>query len=337
MNDKKIWMPLFGGVLLLIFILNLSFGTIKIPFGKVVAILLGDTEIKQSWQYIVLNYRLPKAVVAILVGVALSVSGLLMQTLFRNPMAESYVLGISSGAGLGVALVILGSSLLPTVLVSIFTSSYGIVLVSVLGSFFLLLLVLFVSNRVRNTVTVLIVGIMFGSFANALVSILTFLSSAEQLKRYTLWTLGSLGNITWDMIGIFAGCIFVGLCGSLLAVRSLDAFLLGDNYASSMGINILKSRNYIILITSLLAGASTALVGPIAFIGLAVPHIVRLIIQVSSHRTLIIASAFLGAIIMLICDMIVQIKGDTFLLPINAVTSIFGAPIVIWLLVRKRV
>lgn len=336
MKDKKIWIPLFGILLLIFFIVNLSFGTIKIPFQKVIAILLGDTEIKQSWQYIVLNYRLPKATVAVLVGIALSVSGLLMQTLFRNPMAESYVLGISSGAGLGVALVILGSALLPPALVSVFTSSYGIVLVSVLGSFFLLLLVLFVSNRVQNTVTVLIVGIMFGSFANALVSILTFLSSAEQLKRYTLWTLGSLGNITWDMIALFAGCTVLGLFGSLLTVKSLDAFLLGDNYASSMGIDVLKSRNYIILITSLLAGASTALVGPIAFIGLAVPHIVRLILQVSSHRTLIIASAFLGAIIMLICDVIVQVKGDSFLLPINAVTSIFGAPIVIWLLVRKR-
>lgn len=323
--------------LLILFIFNISMGSIHIPFSKVISVLLGEEEVKETWRYIILNYRLPKAIVAVLVGVALSISGLLMQTLFRNPMAESYVLGISSGASLGVAILILGVSFLPTTVVSIFTSTYGIALVSILGSLGLLFLVLLVSNSVRNTVTVLIVGLMFGSFANAIVGILTYFSSAEQLKRFAFWSLGSLGNLSWESITLFAIVAGIGVLGSMLLIRALDAMLLGDNYASSMGINVKKARNMIILVTSLLAGISTALVGPIAFIGLAVPHIARLILKVSSHRYLIITTALLGGVLMLICDMLTQIKGEQFLLPINAVTSIFGAPIVIWLILRRKV
>ncbi|MCA4793417.1 FecCD family ABC transporter permease [Myroides odoratimimus] len=323
--------------LLILFIFNISMGSIHIPFSKVISVLLGEEEVKETWRYIILNYRLPKAIVAVLVGVALSISGLLMQTLFRNPMAESYVLGISSGASLGVAILILGVSFLPTTVVSIFTSTCGIALVSILGSLGLLFLVLLVSNSVRNTVTVLIVGLMFGSFANAIVSILTYFSSAEQLKRFAFWSLGSLGNLSWESIALFAIVVGIGVLGSMLLIRALDAMLLGDNYASSMGINVKKARNMIILVTSLLAGISTALVGPIAFIGLAVPHIARLLLKVSSHRYLIITTALLGGVLMLICDMLTQIKGEQFLLPINAVTSIFGAPIVIWLILRRKV
>ncbi|SHM63092.1 iron ABC transporter permease [Myroides odoratimimus] len=323
--------------LLILFIFNISMGSIHIPFSKVISVLLGEEEVKETWRYIILNYRLPKAIVAVLVGVALSISGLLMQTLFRNPMAESYVLGISSGASLGVAILILGVSFLPTTVVSIFTSTYGIALVSILGSLGLLFLVLLVSNSVRNTVTVLIVGLMFGSFANAIVGILTYFSSAEQLKRFAFWSLGSLGNLSWESITLFAIVVGIGVLGSMLLIRALDAMLLGDNYASSMGINVKKARNMIILVTSLLAGISTALVGPIAFIGLAVPHIARLLLKVSSHRYLIITTALLGGVLMLICDMLTQIKGEQFLLPINAVTSIFGAPIVIWLILRRKV
>lgn len=335
--SKKIVISSLVILLGLLFIFNISVGSIHIPFGKIVEVLTGGVDAKETWRYIILNYRLPKAIVAVLVGVALSISGLLMQTLFRNPMAESYVLGISSGASLGVAILILGTAFLPTAFVSVFTSSYGIALVSVLGSLGLLFLVLLVSNSVQNTVTVLIVGLMFGSFANAIVSILTYFSSAEQLKRFAFWSLGSLGNVSWDVIILFAIVVFMGVLGSLLLIRSLDAMLLGDNYASSMGVNVKTARNLIILVTSLLAGVSTAFVGPIAFIGLAVPHIARLLLKVSSHRYLIISTALLGGILMLVCDMLTQIKGEQFLLPINAVTSIFGAPIVIWLILRRKV
>lgn len=324
-------------LLIVVFVLNIGMGSIHIPFKNVLLVLTGETDVKETWRYIILNYRLPKAIVAVLVGIALSISGLLMQTLFRNPMAESYVLGISSGASLGVAFLILGTAFLPVQLISILTSSYGIAIVSILGSLGLLLLVLLVSNTVRNTVTVLIVGLMFGSFANAVVSILTYFSSADQLKRFAFWSMGSLGNLAWDTILLFSVIVFVGLVGCVFLVRILDALLLGDSYASSMGINIRNSRNLIILVTSLLAGASTAFVGPIAFIGLAVPHMARLLLKVSSHRYLISSTALLGGILMLVCDMLTQIKGESFLLPINAVTSIFGAPIVIWLLLRNKV
>ncbi|MVX34847.1 FecCD family ABC transporter permease [Myroides sp. LoEW2-1] len=333
---KKMIALLLCFSIFVVFILNISTGTIRIPFDSVVAILLGDEEMKSTWRYIVLNFRLPKALVAMLVGGALSVSGLLMQTLFRNPMAESYVLGVSSGAGLGVAILFLGSSILPASLVSLLSSTYGVAIISILGSFLLLLLVLSVSYKVKNTATILIVGIMFGSFANAAISILTFFSSAEEIKRFTFWALGSLGNLSYEVISFFAFVVLIGLLGALSLARGLDALLLGDNYASSMGINLKLTRNSIIVVTALLAGVSTAFVGPIAFVGLAVPHITRMLFRVNQHRSLIYYSAGIGAILMLLCDMLTQIGGDHFLLPINAITSLFGAPIVIWLLLKSR-
>lgn len=323
--------------LLFFFLLNISFGSIRIPFKDVISILIGGESSRETWQYIILHYRLPKAIVCILVGIALSVSGLLMQTLFRNPMAESYVLGISSGAGLGVAFLFLGSSFLPTTILNMFTSKYGVAFVAILGSFLLLFLILAVSVKVKNTVTILIVGLMFGSFSNAIISVLTYWSTAEELKRFTFWSMGSIGNVGYDTIRIFSLIVLMGLGGSLLLVRTLDALLLGDNYAQSMGVNIKRARNKIIIVTALLAGVSTAFVGPIAFIGLAVPHITRLLLKVSTHRTLIIWSSFIGATLMLCCDLLTQINGEAYLLPINAITSIFGAPIVIWLLLRNRI
>lgn len=333
---KKFWLPLFIGLLLLSFVANLSFGTVKIPFEKIIQILLGNDEVKQTWSYIVLNYRLPKAITAILVGSSLAVSGLLMQTLFRNPMAESYVLGISSGASLAIAIVIMGSAFLSDGILYVVTSPYGLVLVSVLGSFLLMLLVLAVSNKVKNSMTILIVGLMFGSFAGAIISILTYWSNAEQLKRYSLWMLGSLGNLSWQMIFLFVLCVVVGVVLSIASSRTLDALLLGDTYARSLGINVKKARNRIILITSLLAGAGTAFVGPIAFVGLAVPHIARLLLQSSRHIDLIVLCVFIGAVLMLLCDILAQANGEGFLLPINAITALFGAPIVVYLLLKKR-
>ncbi|MEC4114556.1 FecCD family ABC transporter permease [Myroides pelagicus] len=321
---------------LVIFIANISTGSISIPFTKVIAILSGNEDVKNAWRYIVLDYRLPKAIVAILVGVALSISGLLMQTLFRNPMAESYVLGISSGAGLGVACLILGSSFLPIGLRFLLTSSYAIAVVSILGSFFLLLLILMVSTKVKSTTTLLIVGIMFGSFANAAVSILTFFGSAEEIKKFIFWSMGSLGNLTMEVIGLFTVIVIVGLFGALYLARELDALLLGDNYASSMGVDVKRTRNQIVLVTALLAGVSTAFVGPIAFIGLAVPHMTRLLFGINQHSKLIVYSAILGSGLMLICDLLTQLNGDQYLLPINAITSMFGAPIVVWLLLKNK-
>jgi len=298
--------------------------------------LTGGNSSKETWEYIIINYRLPKAIAAILVGMGLSTSGLLMQTLFRNPLAGPYVLGLSSGASLGVAMVILGASLLPIGLSSVLLSSYGIVLASSLGSFLVLLAVLAVAQRLRDTMAILIVGLMFGSLTSAIVSTLTYFSTAEQLQKFTFWSLGNLGNLSWSSIVILSLCVAIGLLLSLFSIKPLNALLLGENYARSLGMNYEKTRFIIIFATSILAGSITAFAGPIAFVGLAVPHIAKLVFQTSNHTVLFWSTLLFGAIIMLVCDSISQLPGSDLTLPINAVTSIFGAPIVIWLLIRKR-
>jgi len=322
--------------MVLLLMINISLGSVSIPMKAVMNSLTGGHAGKETWDYIILNYRLPKAIAAILVGMGLSISGLLMQTLFRNPLAGPYVLGLSSGASLGVAMVILGSACLPVFLSSILLSSYGIVLASSLGSFLVLLAVLAVSQRLRDTMAILIVGLMFGSFTSAIVGTLTYFSSAEQLQKFTFWSLGNLGNLSWYSIGILSCCVLIGLLMSFLSVKPLNALLLGENYARSLGLNYKKTKLIIILATSILAGSITAFAGPIAFIGLAVPHIAKLVFQTSNHTILFWSTLLLGASMMLICDSIAQLPGSDSILPINAVTSIFGAPIVIWLLVGKR-
>lgn len=319
-----------------LFLLNISLGSINIPIKDVYTSLLHGSCSKESWNYIILNYRLPKAIVAILIGIGLSVSGLLMQTLFRNPLAGPYVLGLSSGASLGVAIVILGASLLPISLSEFFLSSFGIIIASSLGSFIVLVSVLVIAKRLRDTMAILIVGLMFGSLTSAIVGSLTYFSSAEQLQKFTFWSLGNLGNLTWNSITILCFCVVLGLVLSVFSIKPLNALLLGENYARSLGINYKKTKYIILFATSILAGSITAFVGPIAFIGLAVPHIAKLVFQTSNHKILFWSTLLFGAIIMLICDSITQIPGTEIILPINAITSIFGAPIVIWLLVSKR-
>lgn len=321
--------------IILLFLINLSVGSVNIPLKEVFNILSGQEASKHTWEYIISNYRLPKAIVAILVGIGLSLSGLLMQTLFRNPLAGPYVLGISSGASLGVAIIVLGASILPVIL-PISQSDYGLVFAASLGSFLVLLSVLSVAQRLKDTMAILIVGLMFGSITSAVVSVLTYFSTGEQLKKFTLWALGSLGNQSWNAIGLLTIITIVGLVLSYLCIKPLNALLLGENYAKSMGINFNQTKHIIIIATSLLAGSITAFVGPIAFIGLAVPHLAKLLFQTSDHKILFWATISLGAIIMLLCDTIAQMPGFDFILPINAVTSIIGAPVVIWLLVKKK-
>ncbi len=323
-------------ILVLTLILNISLGQVAIPFREVIKSLLGSTASKDTWEYIIFNFRLPKAITAILVGVGLSTAGLLMQTLFRNPLAGPYVLGLSSGSSLGVAFVILGSVVLPAFLSEIILSSYGIILASCFGSFLVMLLVLLVSQRIRDTATLLIVGLMFSSFTGAIVSVLTYFSSADQLQRFTFWSMGSLGNLSWQNLLILTITILIGLALSLFSIKSLDALLLGENYAKSMGLNLKKSRYTIVFATSILAGSITAFAGPIAFVGLAVPHLSKLLFQTSNHKILFWSTIVIGGILMLFCDTISQLPGLDFTLPINAITSIIGAPIVVWLLIRKK-
>jgi iron complex transport system permease protein len=339
LNNRKRNLFLFsllGLGLIALFFVNISFGSITIPFKEVYTSLTGGQASKSTWEYIIINYRLPKAITAVLVGMGLSISGLLMQTLFRNPLAGPDVLGLSSGASLGVAFMILGASVLPSFLSTLLLSSYSLVLASTLGSAIVLLAVLLVSQRLRDTMAILIVGLMFGSFTSAIVGVLTYFSSAEQLQKFTFWSMGNLGNLPWSSIQILSICVGLGLLLSAASIKPLNALLLGENYARSLGLNFKRSRLIILFATSILAGSITAFAGPIAFIGLAVPHIAKLIFQTSNHSVLYWSTLLLGAAIMLVCDVISQMPGMEVTLPINAITSLFGAPVVIWLLVRKR-
>lgn len=339
MINQKTYTQQFIGLsiaLVVLMFFSISLGSVSIPVSEIFDILTGSSSSKQSWELIVLNFRLPKAVTAILVGSGLSISGLLMQTLFRNPLAGPFVLGISSGASLGVALLILGSSILGGVLTSLVISNWAIAIASSLGAALVLFAVLLAANKVRNTMSILIIGLMFGTITAAIISVLTYFSSAQQIQQYVFWSFGSLGNLSWSEVSVFTIIFLAGVLALLQVFKPLNAFLLGENYAKSLGINIVRSRNIILLVTSLLTGVITAFAGPIAFIGLAVPHITKLIFKTSNHKVLVPAVGLLGAIILLICDMIAQLPMSEFTLPINAVTSLFGAPVVIWLLIRKK-
>jgi len=323
-------------ILVLCFFMNVSLGSVSIPFKDVFNSLIGGSTENENWQHIIQGYRLPKAFTAILVGSGLGISGLLMQTLFRNPLAGPFVLGITSGASLGVALIIMGASVFGGAMAGLLISKWSLVIAASLGSFLVLLAVLIVSMRVRDTMAILIIGLMFGSITAAVVSVLSYFSSAEQLQQYIFWGFGSLGNLAWNELLVFFIIYSIGLVISMASIKSLNTLLLGENYAKSLGLNLKKSRLLIILATSLLAGTITAFAGPIAFIGLAIPHITRQIFNTSNHKTLLPAVFLFGAIIMLICDSIAQLPTSDYTLPINAITSLIGAPVVIWLLVRKR-
>jgi iron complex transport system permease protein len=332
-NSSSYKIPFLALSVLLVvsFLVNINLGSEYIPLKEVFDSLFGN-----SSSYIILNYRLPKAITAILVGSGLGISGLLMQTLFRNPLAGPFVLGISSGASLGVAIVILGSGLFGGIFGLFFMSKWSIVIAASLGSFLVLLSVLIVSTKIRDTMAILIIGLMFASITAAIVSVLSYLSSAEQIQQYIFWGFGSLGNLSWDELFIFSILFVLGILLSTASIKSLNTLLLGENYAKSLGLNIKKSRFIIIIATSLLAGTITAFSGPIAFIGLAIPHITRQVFNTSNHKILLPAVFILGAIVMLICDSIAQLPYSDFTLPINAITSLVGAPVVIWLLIRKR-
>ena len=259
-----------------------------------------------------------------------------MQTLFRNPLAGPFVLGISSGASLGAAILLMGSATLGTILGFSLSGDIALAIAASIGSFVVLAVVVVVAARVKDTLALLIIGLMFGSLTAALVSILSYFSSAEQLQRFIFWSFGSVGNLSWSQVGLLAICVLLGILIAIGLIKSLNAFLLGENYASSMGVSIKRTRFWIILATGILAGSVTAFAGPIAFIGLAVPHLCRQFFNSMHHKVLVPAVLIYGPVLLLICDTIAQLPASAYVLPINAVTSIVGAPIVIWLLVRKR-
>lgn len=323
---------LLAGILLVLFLLSISIGSVLIPLQQVVAVLFGGEVEKNAWEAIVLNFRLPKAITAVCAGAGLAFSGLQMQTLFKNPLAGPFVLGISSGASLGVAILVLAGSSLGLA----FASSIGMVTAASLGAFLVLMLIILVSVKVKDGMSLLIVGIMFGAFTSAVVSVLQYFSSADKIQDFLFWTFGSTGNLSWSDIQLFVPIVMLGILIGAVQAKPLNALLLGEHYAESMGMPVRLVRFFLILSTSLMAGVVTAFCGPVAFLGLAVPHMSRILFKTSNHFVLVPVTLLLGAIVLLFCDIIAQVPGADFVLPINAVTSLFGAPVVIWLIVKRR-
>jgi iron complex transport system permease protein len=307
---------------------------VNIKAIDIVRALFNDTG--DVTETILMKFRLPKAITALLVGIALSISGLQMQTLFRNPMAGPYVLGLSSGASLGVAFVILGfsSNLSPDSIKGI--GNWVIAAASWTGAGLIMILIMIISSRVKNIMTVLILGIMLSSGIYAIVSIMQYFSSETMLKTYILWTMGSLGNLTSSQLNVMLLSVIAGTILSLISVKMLNALLLGEEYARSIGLNVRYSRIIIITGTSILAGTITAFCGPIGFIGIAVPHLARLIFRTSDHKILIPGTILTGGIIMLISDIISQMPGSDNILPVNSVTALIGIPVVIWVILHDR-
>ncbi len=336
-NTKK-WIRIFTLLLLVLlftFFLSLTLGSVQIPLSQIFLSLWESSENK-IWERIILDFRIPKALTAMLAGSALAISGLQMQTLFRNPLAGPFILGISSGAGLGVAIVIfLGIWIGGFIEFSGIGRSWLLVSASALGSFVVLGVVLVASFRIRSSISLLIIGLMFGSVVSALVAILQYFSRAENIQAYIIWSFGSLGGLSWQELYIMVPILTLSLLGSFLLSKPLNLILIGEDYAKSSGLNLQKSRTLIIINTSILAGTVTAFCGPIAFIGLAIPHIGRILFNTSNHLLLTPIVILLGALFLLVFDIIAQLPGSEFILPINAITSMFGAPFVIWLILRK--
>ena len=338
MSRKEIKGLFFWPILLLALsvVLNLSLGSVYIPTEYIFTAFFSDTYINETWHYILMDYRLPKTITAILVGGGLSVSGLLMQTLFRNPLAGPFVLGISSGASLGVAFLVLGSGVFGGLGATLLSGPWAMVIASAAGSFLVLLAVISAASKIKDAMALLIIGLMFGSLTGAIVSVLSYFSRAEALQQFVFWSFGGLGHLTWTGVIILLVSVIIGLVVTIASLKSMNALLLGPQYAQSLGISLRKSTFLMVLATSILAGSITAFAGPIAFIGLAVPHLVRQIIGSSDHKIMVPSSFLWGSIIMLLCDTVAQIPFSSMTLPINAITSILGAPVVIWILLRRK-
>ena len=317
-------------LLVVLFFLDLLVGSVHIPLRDILGAIVG-VDVDPATRLIVLDIRLIKAVVAILTGMALSVSGLQMQTLFRNPLAGPYVLGINSGASLGVALFILGMPLLGIATNSTM-SSIGTAGAAWLGSALILAFVASVSTRIKDIMVILILGMMISSGVSAVVQILQYLSNEEALKSFVIWTMGSLGDVTTNQLHLMLPAVLIGLVVSIAVIKPLNLLLLGEQYARTMGLNVRRSRYLIFLSTTLLAGTVTAFCGPIGFVGLAIPHIARMLFSNADHRILLPASALCGAVVLLTCDII----SKWLTLPINTITALLGIPIVIWVVIRNK-
>lgn len=322
--------------ILLLFGLNLTTGSVQIPFADVLDILCGRFTGKESWEYIILENRLPQTLTAILCGASLSVCGLMLQTAFRNPLAGPDVFGISSGAGLGVALVML--LLGGTVSTSIFTVSgfLAILTAAFVGAIAVTALILFLSTLVRNSVLLLIVGIMVGYVSSSAVSLLNFFASEEGVKSYMVWGMGNFGGVSMNHIPLFSILCLIGIIASFLLVKPLNILLLGPQYAESLGISTRQIRNILLVVVGLLTAITTAFCGPISFIGLAIPHIARLLFRTENHQILLPGTVLSGAVIALLCNFICYLPGESGIIPLNAVTPLIGAPVIIYVIIQRR-
>ncbi len=320
----------------LAFILDLILGSVAIPLSDVWDAVWGQSE-QASWNYIVSEFRLPKAITTCFVGAGVAITGLQMQTLFRNPLADTSILGIGHGASLGVAIFVLLPFMLPGILPNAFLHHYwGMILASVLGALGVLLLISLIASWMQDMIALLIVGVMIGLVAGALVSVLQYFSSPEAIQYFLVWTFGSLSGTTWTQLYFLMPIVGLSIILSLLLPKNMNALLLGENYAKSSGVNVQFTRFALIALTGVITGTLTAFVGPIAFIGIAVPHVARIIFKTANHQVLISASLILGVLLMLVCDIISQLPPNGVILPINAVTSILGAPIVILIIIKNR-
>lgn len=318
------------------FLLSLTLGSVKIPLPDILKILAGVEPARETWAAIVWKFRLPKALTAVLAGAALSVSGLQMQTLFRNPLAGPFVLGINAGASLGAALVVLAVGATGTTLLAGLglPGDLSIVVAASLGAALVMGLVLLFSRQVE-TMTLLILGLMFSYAVSALVSILLYFSVPERIQAYISWTFGSFGGVTWGQMKVLLPAVLLGLLLAGLLAKSLNALLLGENYARTLGLDVRRARWWVVLSTAVLAGTITAFCGPIIFIGVAVPHLCRSLFNTADHRILIPTSLIMGAILALAADLIAQLPGSQIVLPLNAVMALMGVPVVMWVILRR--
>lgn len=335
-------MRLRVGVLLLMalavlamFLTSLIIGSVHIPLEDVVRVLMGGEASKASWTDIILKFRLPKAITALLSGAALSTSGLMMQTFFRNPLADPFVLGVSSGASLGVALVVMGAGI--GVLTGLGLRGDALLVTAAAGGAGLSLgLVLMLARHVRNQGTLLVMGLMFGYFASAIVSILMHFAVKERIQMFMTWSFGTFSGVTWGQMPVFAGVLLIGLLLTILLAKPLNLLLLGETYAESMGLNLRWARLGVLGLTALLAGTVTAFCGPVGFLGIAAPHLTRIVMRRTDHRNLLPGAMLVGGLLAMTAALLADLPGSNLVLPLNAVTALMGAPVVVMILLRQQ-
>lgn len=324
------------GLAVLLLLANLLVGSVRIPPAEVLHMLAGGEAVRESWRFILWESRLPQALTALLCGSGLAVCGLLLQTAFKNPLAGPDILGINSGASLGVALVML--LLGGNVSAGAFSLSgfLSVLAGAFVGAMAVMALVLFFSTIIKSSVMLLITGIMIGYMASSAISLLNFFATAEGVQSYLVWGMGNFGGVSMQQMPGFAAVVLLGLTGALLLIKPLNALLLGERYAENLGVNIRRVRNWLLLVTGLLSAITTAFCGPVAFIGLAVPHVARMVLGTANHRSLLPVTILCGGVVALLCNLLCVLPGEWGIIPLNAVTPIVGAPVIIYVIVRQR-